>query len=87
MESKEFVKSWRVSSEALDRERHKKNEGLRDLPGNTSEVILRFAPNPNGPLSIGHSRGVAINSLYADRYKAKSYSGLMIPIQGKTSND
>ena len=47
-----------LAPEALDREKHKKNEGLRDLPGNTSEVILRFAPNPNGPLSIGHSRGV-----------------------------
>ena len=60
-----------LAPEALDRERHKKNEGLRDLPGNTSEVILRFAPNPNGPLSIGHSRGVIINSLYADKYKGK----------------
>tara|TARA_S200000501_G_scaffold376747_1_gene432721 strand:+ start:26 stop:1735 length:1710 start_codon:yes stop_codon:yes gene_type:complete len=57
--------------EALDRERHKKNEGLRDLPGNTSEVILRFAPNPNGPLSIGHSRGVVINSQYAEKYQGK----------------
>ena len=60
-----------LAPEALDRERHKKNEGLRDLPGNISEVILRFAPNPNGPLSIGHSRGVAINSLYADKYQGK----------------
>ena len=57
--------------EALERERHKKNKGLRDLPGNTSEVILRFAPNPNGPLSIGHSRGVVINSLYAQKYQGK----------------
>ena len=60
-----------LAPEALDRERHKKNEGLRDLPGNTSEVILRFAPNPNGPLSIGHSRGVVINSLYAEKYQGK----------------
>ena len=57
--------------EALDRERHSKNEGLKELPGNTSEVILRFAPNPNGPLSIGHSRGVVINSLYAEKYQGK----------------
>lgn len=57
--------------DALNRERQKKNKGLRDLPGNTSEVILRFAPNPNGPLSIGHSRGVAINSLYAEKYQGK----------------
>jgi len=53
---------------ALKRERHKKKEGLRELPGDTSKVVLRFAPNPNGPLSIGHSRGVVINSSYAEKY-------------------
>ena len=44
-----------IDPEALEREKHKKRIGLRDLPGDTSEVVLRFAPNPNGPLSIGHS--------------------------------
>ena len=55
-----------IDPEALEREKHKKREGLRDLPGDTSSVVLRFAPNPNGPLSIGHSRGVVINSGYAE---------------------
>ena len=27
--------------------------------------VLRFAPNPNGPLSFGHSRGLVINGEYA----------------------
>ena len=57
-----------IDPEALEREKHKKREGLRDLPGDTSKVVLRFAPNPNGPLSIGHSRGVVINSSYAEKY-------------------
>jgi len=60
-----------IDPEALKRERHKKKEGLRELPGDTSNVVLRFAPNPNGPLSIGHSRGVVINSSYAEKYDGK----------------
>ncbi len=56
---------------ALTRKKHRKSESLRELPGDTSEVIVRFAPNPNGPLSIGHSRGVVINSSYAEIYSGK----------------
>ena len=37
-----------IDPEALDREKHKKKEGLRDLPGDTSTVVLRIARNPNG---------------------------------------
>ena len=32
---------------------------------------MRFAPNPNGPLSFGHSRGIIINSEYAKKYNGK----------------
>jgi len=61
----------KLAPEALDRERQQKNKGLKELPGNTENVILRFAPNPNGPLSLGHSRGVVINSEYAKMYNGK----------------
>ena len=30
--------------------------------------MLRFAPNPNGPLSFGHARGIIINGEYAKEY-------------------
>ena len=43
-------------------------QGLPDLPDRSGDVVLRFAPNPNGPLSFGHSRGVAINAAYAKRH-------------------
>ena len=30
--------------------------------------VIRFAPTPNGPLHLGHGRGIAILSDYAERY-------------------
>lgn len=41
--------------------------GLEDAE--EGKVVLRFAPNPNGPLSFGHARGLVINGAYAERYK------------------
>tara|TARA_B100001750_G_scaffold238895_1_gene246133 strand:- start:1248 stop:2957 length:1710 start_codon:yes stop_codon:yes gene_type:complete len=61
----------RSAPDALEREKHRKVEGLKELPGDTSSVVLRFAPNPNGPLTLGHSRGVVINSEYAKLYDGK----------------
>ena len=44
--------------------------GLPDLEdAEEGNVVLRFAPNPNGPLSFGHARGLVINGAYAERYK------------------
>lgn len=34
---------------------------------------VRFAPNPNGPLTIGHSRGVILNREYADLHDGEFY--------------
>ena len=39
----------RIDPNALEREKQRKLEGLKELPGDTSNVVLRFAPNPNGP--------------------------------------
>ena len=61
----------RTAPEVLEREKHRKVEGLKELPGDTSQVVLRFAPNPNGPLTLGHSRGVVINSEYAKMHEGK----------------
>jgi len=61
-----------TNPEALNREKQKKRVGLPELRVNgAEEVVLRFAPNPNGPLSIGHSRGVVINSEFAKMYSGK----------------
>lgn len=34
-------------------------------------IVLRFAPNPSGPLHIGHSRAAVPNAEYVKRHKGK----------------
>ena len=51
------------------REKKEKKVGLTELQNaKKGKVVLRFAPNPNGPLSIGHSRGLVINNEYREMY-------------------
>ncbi len=61
----------KLAPDALERKKQEKSVGLKELPGDYSSLVLRFAPNPNGPLSLGHSRGVVINSEYAKMYGGK----------------
>ena len=35
------------------------------------EIVVRFAPNPNGPPHIGHARGMTINGELRDKYDGK----------------
>ena len=57
--------------EALEKRVKERREGLRPLDGEPTGVVLRFAPNPNGPMSLGHSRGVVINSEFAQMHKGE----------------
>jgi glutamyl-tRNA synthetase len=51
------------------REVKERRTGLPDLKNaEKGKVVLRFAPNPNGPLSFGHARGLVINSTYREMY-------------------
>jgi glutamyl-tRNA synthetase len=57
------------SPDALEKKTKERREGLPPLPNAESgKVVLRFAPNPNGPLSLGHARGVVINAEFAKTY-------------------
>jgi len=51
---------------------HKEPEkGLPALEGAEGGVVMRFAPNPNGPPTLGSARGIIVNSEYVKKYGGK----------------
>jgi glutamyl-tRNA synthetase len=52
-------------------EKKEPDKGLPGLEGAEGGVVMRFAPNPNGPPTIGSARGIIINSEYVKRYGGK----------------
>ena len=56
-------------------ERKKQEEKPKGLPelenAEGKNITLRFAPNPSGPLHIGHERAAILNMLYKQKYDAK----------------
>ncbi len=62
----------KLNPDALVRKKQIRRTGLPDLLNSENKkIILRFAPNPNGPLTLGHSRGIVINSQFAKKYNGK----------------
>ncbi|OPX64030.1 MULTISPECIES: glutamate--tRNA ligase [unclassified Methanoregula] len=49
-------------------EKHEHRKVLPDLEKAEKGVIMRFAPNPSGPLHIGHARAAALNDAYVKQY-------------------
>ena len=43
-------------------------KGLPPLEGAEGGVVMRFAPNPNGPPTLGSARGIIVNSEYVKKY-------------------
>ena len=55
-----------------ERKKQARRIGLPELVNaEKGKVVLRFAPNPNGPLSFGHARGIIINGEYAKEYEGE----------------
>lgn len=52
-------------------EREDEHDPIPDLPDTEEGVVVRFAPNPNGPPHIGHARGMTINGELRDKYDGK----------------
>ncbi len=64
-EQKKRLEKSGVKFEKKERE----EKGLPDLPdAKEGKVIMRMAPNPNGPLHIGHSRMIILNDEYVKKY-------------------
>ena len=61
----------RLGIEVEDKKPKAKEVDLQELPGTHENIVLRFAPNPSGPLHIGHSRAAVPNAEYVKRHNGK----------------
>ncbi|MCZ7356990.1 MAG: glutamate--tRNA ligase [Candidatus Methanoperedens sp.] len=52
------------------KEKKEPEKGLPSLELN-GPLVMRFAPNPNGPPTIGSARGIVVNSEYTRKYQGK----------------
>ena len=66
---------WQAELEVLAPElieeleqRKEPDKGLKALPDAENGVVMRFAPNPNGPPTLGSARGIVVNSEYVKKY-------------------
>lgn len=55
-----------------ERAEKKREIALPPLPhAERGKVVMRFAPNPNGPPTLGSARGMIVNAEYAEMYSGK----------------
>ena len=68
-----YVHLASLAPEMLEKkEKQKREAGLRPLEDvGDAGVVMRFAPNPSGPLHLGHSRAAYLNDYYIRQYGGK----------------
>ncbi|WP_406671242.1 glutamate--tRNA ligase [Methanolobus sp. ZRKC4] len=77
--SKETPEQWQARLEKIAPElieelctKKEPDKGLKDLDVEEGQqVVMRFAPNPNGPPTLGSTRGIVVNSEYVKKYGGK----------------
>jgi len=56
----------------VESKKERETRGLPELEGaERGKVVMRFAPNPNGPPTLGSARGIIVNGEYARMYEGK----------------
>ncbi len=77
--AKETPEQWQdrlgsIAPELIEELNTKKEpeKGLKALDVEEGQqVVMRFAPNPNGPPTLGSTRGIVVNSEYVKKYDGK----------------
>lgn len=65
----ELIKKFSVEGKT---KKETEARGLPELEGaEKGKVVMRFAPNPNGPPTLGSARGIIVNGEYAKMYEGK----------------
>ena len=64
-----------LSPEMIEKMHEKKERvhELPELPEAGNGVVMRFAPNPSGPLHLCHARASVLNDYYVKKYGGKFY--------------
>ncbi|WP_081868499.1 MULTISPECIES: glutamate--tRNA ligase [Archaeoglobus] len=66
---RELIQKYSAEGEA---KKESETRGLPELEGaEKGKVVMRFAPNPNGPPTLGSARGIIVNGEYARMYEGK----------------
>ncbi len=56
----------------MERREERRERSLPPLPdAEKGKVVMRFAPNPNGPPTLGSARGIVVNGEYVRMYDGK----------------